>query len=590
MTFKQKLNLSYTLIIVILIVIVSYCHYLIHLSNTKQNMEVTMDEISNQIALNLDVYVSELVSSTIQPLYDRTQIERLITGKSIDSLKLNETTQLENYIRNTYLYPNSQDIMAVHVFDRAGGSLNLYQKDQQYVYAPQSTSAFVEAVKKHGKSAVSNTTLVRPSNSQTETPMFSIFRQLNIFELNQPYGMLVLDINFSKIDRLLRNVELEQGSSLTLVNEQNQIIYSMDRNLITSPAPALDAHQWLQAEANLETIPWTIRLDVPLNSVLNRKEMLLTSLLIMVAAILAAVLFSGWFSRKVTLPLEQLRRLMRRAEYGEFNLKFRAKSQDEIAHLGNSFNQMTTRIKELIDRSYVAEIRQRDAQFSALQSQINPHFLFNTLETIRMTAETEGNPETVKMIASLGKLLKVNFQQQSWVTIRQELDYIEHYLLLQSARLSYPPTIEIECGESAKNIPILAFLIQPLVENSILHGLRPISRPGLIRIHIAENQADAKIEIAITDDGAGMTPERLEAVRSRIRLSSDEPSPEASIGLLNIQRRIKLSYGNKYGLEIDSREDRGTSVVCRIPCNQIPKRHGKGDDLDHEYISYGDRG
>lgn len=585
MTFKQKLNLSYTLIITILIIIISYGHYLLHLSNTKHNMELTMDELSNQIAINLDVYLSELISSTMQPLYDRDQMERLITGKHLHDLDLSETVQMENYIRNTYLYPNAEDITAVHFFDNQMGSLSLYQKGQPYPYTPESTKAFLEALRLQGKSTISDTNMIQPSNGRGVIPLFSVFRQLNIFELNQPYGVLVLDVNFSKIDDLLHRVQIGNGSSLTIVNEQNQVIYATDKKQINLPSPSHDSSEWLRAEANLKSVPWKLQLDVPLNSVLNRKEMLLTTLLIMTASLMAAILFSGWFSRKVTLPIEQLRRLMRRAESGEFNLRFHATSKDEISHLGNSFNQMLTRIKELIDRTYVAEIRQRDAQFSALQSQINPHFLFNTLETIRMMAETEGNPQTVKMTTSLGKLLKVHFQQRSWITIQQELEYVEHYLYLQSARLSYPPKVEIECDESLKSIPIHALMIQPLVENSILHGLRPISRSGFVRVQVNKNELNSFIEIKVTDDGAGMTVEQLHLVRNRIQMALNEQPQDVSIGLLNVQRRIKLSYGTQYGLEIDSTQGKGTSVVCQIPLHQIPDRNKIGGASEHEYIS-----
>jgi two-component system sensor histidine kinase YesM len=585
MTFKQKLNISYTLIIIILIAIITYGHFLVHLSNTKRNMNLTMSELSNQISINLDAYLSDLTSSTMQPLFDRDQIERLIAGKRLDELKLNEITLVENYIRNTYLYPNSEDITAVHLFDTGMGSISLYQKGQRYVYAPETTEAFLKAQQSRGKSAVSDTFMVQSSNGQDTTPLFSILRQLNVYELNQPYGMLILDVNFSKIDELLNHVQIGAGSYLTIVNEQKQVIYSTDRKQITFPAPIHNASEWLQAQAHMKTVPWTLELGVPIDSVLNREEMLLISLLIMTASILVAILFSGWFSRKVTLPLEQLQRLMRKAESGEFNLRFHTKARDEIYHLGNSFNQMLARLKGLIDRTYVAEIRQREAQFSALQSQISPHFLFNTLETIRMMAEIEGNQETVKMITSLGKLLKVNFQQQNWVTMQQELEYVQHYLYLQSARLSYLPQIHIECDESLTNIPIHALMIQPLVENSILHGLRPLSRSGSLRVCVLRNESHSTIEIQVIDDGAGMTAERLEKLKKRLQFDLDENPQEGSIGLLNVQRRIQLAYGKPFGLHIDSAEGQGTSVICTLPLNKTPHHNDIGGASSHEYIS-----
>lgn len=570
MTFKQKLNISYTLIIIILITIITYSHYLIHLSNTKRNMSMTMDELSNQLTNNLDTYMSGLISATMKPLYDRDQIERLIAGKHFEDLKPVDINYLENYIRYTYLYPNTKDITAVHLFDNQMESISLYQKDQRYSTSPESTQAFRAAREANGLYVVSDTFLTAPSNGRDALPLFSIFRQLNISELDKPYGIIILDINLTKIDDLLRNVQIGNGSYVSIVNEQNQVIYSTNKNEITFSAPIHHANEWLQAEANLETVPWKLKLELPVKSVLNQKEILLNSLLIMTASILVAILFSGWFSRKITLPLVQLQRLMRKAESGDFNLRFQTKSRDEIFHLGNSFNQMLIQIKSLIERTYVAEIRQRDAQFSALQSQINPHFLFNTLETIRMMAEAEGNPETVKLITSLGKLLKSNFKQQSWVTLQQELEYVQHYLYLQSVRLSYPPQIVIECEESLKNIQVHALIIQPLVENSILHGLRPVPRSGSIHIEVKKVEADPSFEIHVSDDGAGIPAEQLEQLNHKLNLALIHTDQEESIGILNVQRRIHLSYGKNFGLTICSVEGQGTSITCKLPLDGIP--------------------
>jgi|GEM_PF-3181022 len=586
MTFKQKLNMSYTLIIIILISIITYSHYLIHLANTKNNLSMTMNELSNQLVINLDAYLSGLVASTMKPLYEREQVERLIAGKSFSDLTLLELNQMENYIRYTYLYPNTEDITAVHLFSNNMESISLYQKGQRYASVPETSPAYQQAIDASGAYVISDTYLAPSFSSSGPLPLFSIYRQLNITELNKRYAMLVLDIKLTKLDELLQNISIGQDSYVTIVNEQNEIVYSTDKQEITMPAPTHSADQWLQTEASLKTVPWKLKLEVPVNSVLNRKEMLLNSVLIMSAAILTAILFSGWFSRKITLPLEQLQRLMRRAESGEFNLRFQTKARDEIFHLGNSFNQMLIQIKILIDRTYVAEIRQRDAQFSALQSQISPHFLFNTLETIRMTAETEGNLETVRMITSLGKLLKVNIKQQRWVTLQQELDYVQHYLYLQSVRLNYPPQIVIDCEKSLENISVHALMIQPLVENSILHGLRPVPRSGFIKVEAKSIEVDSIIEITVADDGAGIPPERLEQLQHNLQSSHMHSDQEDSIGIINVQRRIQLSYGKEFGLRIHSVEGAGTSVICRIPLITTDNKNEIGEVDGHEYISH----
>lgn len=590
MTFKKKLNLSYTLIIVSLITIITYCNYMIHLADTRSNMTRAMGELSNQLAVNMDVYLSDLAYSTTRPLYDRSQIEQLITSKRISELNSSEAQQLENYIRNTYLYPNAEDVAGVHLFDNGNESVSLFQRDQSYVTSPQSSQAFSEAQMQEGRYVISDTYLVETTKGNVQEPLFSIFRQLNVYESNHPYGMLVLDVKLTKLDELLSQIKIGEDSHVTVINDFGKVIYSTNEQEITLPAPFHNSKNWIQAKTKLHNAAWTIQLEIPLKSVSNQKYMLLSSLLIMLVSILAAILFSQWFSSKITKPLEQLQRLMKKAESGEFDLRFQTTSRDEIYHLGNSFNQMLAQIKDSIDRSYLAEIRQRDAQFSALQSQISPHFLFNTLETIRMTAEAEGNPETVKMITSLGKLLKVNVQQRSWVTLQLELEYVQHYLYLQSVRLSYPPEIKIECEEALEHIPIHALLIQPLVENSILHGLRPMSQSGAIHVQVSRSNEHSTCKIQVKDDGVGMTADRLRELRNELQSASTHSGPEESIGLLNIQRRIQLTYGNEYGLVIDSMKGQGTSVSFELPLNNSNYANQPGGFRIHEYISNDHRG
>ncbi|THF76086.1 cache domain-containing sensor histidine kinase [Cohnella fermenti] len=565
---KWKLNLAYTVLIILLISLSSYFNYRYYIMDIRKNMDATTGTITQQIEYNLDQYLDTLVSLSMRPLIHedgiKSGMEDLLTRTPAAELNFTELQVLEDEVNNFFLYPHADEVTAVHLIDNSGSELRYFPiMQREYDLAPADSPYYNAAKAANGKFVITETLAVPLLyNRDVVNNVFSIYRQLNVYETDKPFAMLVLDFKLDKLANFVNNEVLGADSVVRIVSANNQIVYSTRPEEISTAYSPPDANRWFLGESRLQKADWRVVVGVPIGSVTHRTDLLLVSCYIVGVAILFAMVISGWFATAITRPLHRLQRLMKNAENGEFNVQFHTKSKDEIYHLGNSFNHMIAKIKHLINKVYLTEIYQKEAEFAALQSQISPHFLFNTLESIRMMAEIDGSARSVQMITSLGRLLKENMQQKKWIACREEVEYIENYLLLQSMRLSYPLSYTIECDPELNDRPILAFLIQPLVENSVLHGIRPLLRPGDIRIQLKKEGA-SHMRIRVADNGAGIPPDELERLRTRLyRMDS---SGASGIGLVNINLRMRHAFGQGYALQVSSTPNQGTTVEWTVP-------------------------
>lgn len=300
-------------------------------------------------------------------------------------------------------------------------------------------------------------------------------------------------------------------------------------------------------------------------------------LLILLATSIFIFLFSHYFSRRVIA----LREAMHNASLGSYNVEDKYPWEDEISDIFCDLNIMIQDILHKEASIYEAQIRaqqlenqQQRMEFKMLTSQINPHFLYNTLETIRMRSIKAGCLEVANAVKLLGKSMRYVLQNTatSFTTLEKELDYIETYLAIQKLRfhdrVNY--TLKIQTPMELDEYSIFPLLLQPVVENAILHGLEDIEENGRIIIHI--HTCEDKLHIVIYDNGCGMAPEEIRHMQQNMQNHPQESSK--SIGLYNIYHRIQLYYGKTYGIKIQSRLQFGTAVTLILPApepNQMSK-------------------
>lgn len=278
--------------------------------------------------------------------------------------------------------------------------------------------------------------------------------------------------------------------------------------------------------------------------------------------ITSLILISLFLSSSIVKPVKQLQSLMKDVEEGNFDIVYSHPRDDEIGQLGQSFNKMIKQIKNLIDTVYIEQKNKREAELRALQAQIQPHFLYNTLDTIHwMALEHEAN-DIVDMVDALTNLFRISISKgEEIIPYLEEIKHVESYLFVQKVRYEDKLEYEIFWDEKLKKCKVLKLIIQPLVENALYHGIKRKKGPG--KILIEGKIIGDEMELRVADDGIGIEKEKLLQIIDV--LEGRSKGKGVGYGMFNVDERIKLMFGNKYGVNIKSEYGIGTEIILRHP-------------------------
>ncbi|ANE48199.1 sensor with HAMP domain protein [Paenibacillus swuensis] len=549
-----------------------------------------------QVTLNIDTYMNELNRLSLMPYQYQEILEYLGSDrKEGEPLALEEIEQLNNFVSKVFLN-GRVDIMGVSLYGERGASY-VVLPESQYIttYKLDDNTEWLEQAKgRFGKPTFITTHEVK-STSGSVYKVFSIARELRNFDSGKTLGYIVIDIDPTAVRNILSQVSLGSKESLYIADRAGDLVIRKERTEVYPELALKDtrgegvAHKniggqsLLVAHINSEVTEWTTVGVVPVteltkDSVVVRNFILLIGTLCISLAVLLTVVIAF----RITMPLRKLRSLMRKVEHGELKVSFPVKSGDEVGQLGNAFNLMVSQLNELGYLLYETEIREKDAQIAALQSKINPHFLYNTLGSISMYAEVEGNREIVTMANNLSRLLRYSLSgRKEIVTLKDEIGHVKGYMTIQKMRYQDRISFELEAGDQVLDCQVIPLMIQPLVENAINHGLDKGVGIGAIRLTCQE--IDERLIITVADDGIGMPIQELEQLR--MRLTQKELGETTGNGLLNVHRRIRLHYGEPYGLTFESMPYQGMKVTVTMPAKH-PYRDRKEVPTD---ASHSDR-
>lgn len=293
-------------------------------------------------------------------------------------------------------------------------------------------------------------------------------------------------------------------------------------------------------------------------------------LIVLVIVLCAQVYFNGFY-RRVSELLEKFRI----AGTGDLSPREPIRGEDEIAVLDKRFGQMLRDMNEMNRRSEAQQNTIREAKYRNLQLQINPHFLYNTLETISAIGAMHGAFQVCDLCEKLGDIFRYSLgkNEGKHTTLSRELRQTKNYIFIQQVRHKFEVFYSIDVN--ADEVYMLRFLLQPIVENAIQHGLSQKEGPGTLEVHVAE--VDGNLEISISDDGAGMDEVQLQQLRNRLQDDVDSRENVSNIGVWNISQRIRLSYGEPYGLTVQSRPGQGSTFTLRLP--MLTKEMMAGDEI-----------
>lgn len=290
------------------------------------------------------------------------------------------------------------------------------------------------------------------------------------------------------------------------------------------------------------------------------------------SAMMVKVTFAAWglgivlsicIAQWITKPLKNMKKTMVRYGAGDFSARVSVKGKDEIAAFGHLFNQMAEQISDLVKRIKTEEDQRRRRELQTMIYQINPHFLYNTLDSVSILARRNKDAQVADIVTNLSRLFRLGLHQgRECVTVRDELSHVTYYLKIQKIRFEEYLDWKIEAPPEVLDYKTMKFILQPIVENAINHGIRAKGVPGYVGVSVRETEED--IIFTVSDTGNGMSPDAVEILRERIDRKTIDEQQEQGFGLWNVNQRVKLYYGEAYGITIESVREKGTNVSVRI--------------------------
>ncbi|MCI8294880.1 MAG: sensor histidine kinase [Lachnospiraceae bacterium] len=395
-------------------------------------------------------------------------------------------------------------------------------------------------------------------------------------------GVLLIDIRYSSLEQLLENVTLGNGGYVYLISNDGQIIYHPKAQLIDSGRVQED-HQKaagyrdgtyeevFQGEKRYVTVKsvgytgWKLVGVTPTRSVsFSGVKTRLFILFVVLLILFLLLVINFYISSKITDPIHELEGSVRKLEDGKLDVPVYIGGSYEIQHLGRSIANMASQIQVLMQDIVEEHEAKRKREFDTLQSQINPHFLYNTLDIIVWMVENEKKSEAVKVVTALARFFRISLSKgKSIIPVRDELEHVRNYLTIQQMRFKNKFTYQISAREEVLELASLKLMLQPLVENAIYHGMEFMDGDGEILIQAEICESSGHLCFLIQDNGLGMTGEQVEGLFAD---QSHVPSKRGSgIGVRNVNERIKLYFGEDYGLRIWSEPDEGTKIFIDLP-------------------------
>ncbi|MEH7119193.1 sensor histidine kinase [Neobacillus vireti] len=375
-------------------------------------------------------------------------------------------------------------------------------------------------------------------------------------------------------EHLDKMVKKDEGApaSFFLIDSDGKIVYSHNEGV-----PLALVHQ-VKQETNETKIKYHSQ-KYYVNTIANKGDYTFVSVItdegwqklsivrgtmwvVIILLIMAAILLSYSFMQNYSRRINKIVSTIRQVEKGNLDARIpESKHEDELSWIASNMNSMLNELNNYIEQFYMLNMKQQQAELKALQAQINPHFLFNTLEAIRMVAVLEGSKTSGKMIFHLSKLFRYSLESKDIVPFYTEMEYVKQYLTLMQFKHPDKLTVHFDIPENLEQTPVQKLILQPIIENYFVHGFKKDRSDNELIICAAN--VGGKIEIRVEDNGKGMSEEKLANIVQHI--NREEGDEMQSIGLRNIHQRLKLKCGDQFGLSVKSSKDAGTMVTISIP-------------------------
>ncbi|MBW7452748.1 cache domain-containing sensor histidine kinase [Paenibacillus sepulcri] len=567
-----------------MLIIITVMGYLSYVKSTEM-----MENKIGGMALQNVQQMSKRIEKIIEGYEDRSL---LVVGnkeiqKQLDGELSDEMERIENNNSNTAFLSNlvnsRNDVDSVYLFGEKGFSYHYSPRDSTPAYNPyiydHSLELWYKQIREADGQAVYfgiHKSFITPWKAESG-PVFCFGRAEKDFNSRgEIIGVTLYEIDPKEIMDILSEIDYDGSGMNVIIDGTGQIVGDKDGIRLSSMlgvqleqkhqgifSKRIDGEKVLVVYNKLETAPWTLvgmlrgsELMKEANDI--RFYMLSLGVLFSAIGILLALIIASTVHR----PLQKMIRAMHKAKNGDFDVRLEDKREDEFGYLFIHFNEMVAHIKELINELYVQKLLEQDLQLKMLGSQINAHFLYNTLDSVHWIARINKVDDISTMVFGLSRYLRLSLSEgRDEVYVSEVVQLIDSYIMIQKVRYQDKFTLLLKADTSLADFKALKFIFQPIVENAIYHGLE--KKTGKGRLDVAFIRECNCMKFIVADDGAGISDDKLSELQ--LILKGGEPQDNRNFALRNINSQIKIAYGPQYGIEIHSRYGEGTTVTMTIP-------------------------
>lgn len=584
---RTALLLSYFVVILLSIALVGTVSFYISYTTMSERVESAGLQLVRQIENNMDNDFHSKRNLLLAPYNDQTYIDGINRYADMsDQEKFVFRQRIGDLYLKSFNVTPIRDFLRFQIYYGDGELLS--SSDARKPWTPsqvRNSEWFRETVAKDGEAFFSG---FIPKETNEPSEVASYASSIMIRDFSNPDRFIVVRTEYrSSLFRSIgQNDDLSLNSRIVILDEDNRLVYesgdpaksSIAESELVERAVGREGKFWINVggEKMLASFTssdyshWKAVLVTPRVEIFGALDKIKTTVLF--TAIIAFVftfLISVLLGQRITRPILNLYKTVNRIKRGDFSLRVNIDRNDEIGRIGMNFNAMQDELQTLIETKYLNQIKLQEVELAMLYSQINPHFLYNTLDSIRAMSDYYKVEEISVMAQSLADMFRYNTKNKDEiVTLQEELDQIDSYIKIQSIRFEGKIECVIQIDEALYGTPLLKMTLQPLVENAVFHGIERKRGKGTITISASKEQA--RIRLSIKDDGVGISEKRLAEIRDKLKPPAqqmNEPSTaqESGIGISNVYSRYAIRFGERFDFIIESQKGAGTEITLLFP-------------------------
>lgn len=555
--------------------------YFIYLNSVKTKAQSYSYYMISQMIKNTDSYFKGIESIALSLAYNH-YIQKIADSNADnkDFYSYKDAEYIDNALK-LFVYSRNNLQIAIFMENDVSSFFTLYTSiNQNPDYNFKEDEWYNEAKASKEQSII---LLDNPQNyyaQKDRKPVYTMVYKIHSSFTQDVIGYVLMDIDKKQFEDFFKNEYLDIAHTIIL-DEKGNVVYSypVDPSFkIAQYLPkdqkwgyfskTIDASEYMVIFGTSEYTKWKIVNVLPYKSILKDVDNLKTLfILISLSLLVVTIIISYRFSDRITNPLVELSRGMEKIKNGEFQFTIPAASDDEIGALVQDFNSMTNQIDYLMKKNETIELIRKETELQALQQQINPHFLYNTLEIVIGLSSENENKKVIAICKNLGSMFRYNLNGQRVVSIRDELNQIRSYTQILEYRFEGKFRVDYSINPDVYEYKTVKFILQPFVENAISHGFKNITRDGLLSINV--DWFEERIRFTISDNGSGIDGEILDTIRSALLHyggnSIEKSDIPQHLGIINVFMRLKLLYQERFRFSIESGDGRGTTVTIDIP-------------------------